>query len=164
MTERDVSRQSAVESFEGSALPRGRDGWAALPYVEADEIFALDAAFKRDPRLEVSSSEVDVGNGKMNLSIGVFVNEAGALHVSEAVTHARGRRQRFEGVPSPYLNQTGYAPFIEGVDRLLYGAESSAMADGRISTVQSVGGGNALFLGAMLYKESCDGVEPRLLL
>jgi aromatic-amino-acid transaminase len=38
------------------------------------------------------------------------------------------------------------------------------MADGRISTVQSVGGGNALFLGAMLYKESCDGVEPRLLL
>lgn len=164
MTDRNTAKGSHTQSLDSAALPEGRDGWSALPHVDVDEIFGLDAEFKRDPRPEVASRDVEIGAGKMNLSIGVFVNESGKLHVSEVITHARGRRYRFEGIESPYLNQTGYAPFVDGVTRLIYGEESPAVIEGRVSTVQTVGGGNALFIGGMLYKESCAGAPSRLLL
>lgn len=145
-------------------LPEGRRGWQGLPYVEVDEIFGVDNAFKRDPRPEVKSPEVPLGQGKMNLSLGVFVGDYGNLHVCDAITAARGRRYRSDGVPSPYLNQVGYGPLIEGVNRLIYGAESSALKEGRVATVQSVGGGNALFMGGLSYKESLGGATPQILL
>jgi len=164
MAEQNFSHDATNQTLHTGGLPEGRDGWSALPYVEVDEIFGLDAAFKRDPRPEVTAKDVEVGAGKMNLSIGVFVNDSGKLHISDVITHARGRRANSGGVESPYLNQTGYAPFLDGVNRLIYGEESAPLAEGRVSTVQTVGGGNALFIGGMLYKESCDGEQPRLLL
>ena len=160
----DFSNRSAPAPLDNETVGVDRGAWSGLEYVEVDEIFGLDAAFKLDPRPEVRSADVAVGAGKMNLSIGVFVHESGELHVSEVINHARGRRHRAEGISTPYLNQTGYAPFIAGVERLIYGVESSVIGEGRVSTVQSVGGGNALFMGGMLYKEAQDNAQPHVLL
>jgi aromatic-amino-acid transaminase len=146
------------------SFPERLRGWAALPRVEEDEIFGVDAAFKRDPRPVVRSRGVPIGEGKVNLAIGAFVNDSGALHICDAITAARGRRHRSDGMPSPYLNQIGYGPFIDGVNRLIYGRDSGALRDGRVATVQSVGGGNALYMGGLLYRDSLGGSTPQICL
>ncbi len=101
-----------------------------------DPILTLNEDFQRDPR-----------DNKINLSIGIYFDDVGRLPVMNAVREAEAALSRNIG-PSAYLPMEGASDYREAVQHLLFGAEHAAVRDGRVATVQTVGGSGALKVGA----------------
>ena len=101
-----------------------------------DPILSLNEDFQRDPRA-----------GKINLSIGIYFDEAGRIPVLDAVRRAEQRVCAASG-PKPYLPIEGAANFRSAVQHLLFGAEHEALASSRVATIQSVGSSGGLKVGA----------------
>lgn len=101
-----------------------------------DPILTLNESFKNDPRAE-----------KINLSIGVYLDEQRNLPVMHAVREAESALLSTIG-PRPYLPMEGAPSYRKAVQQLLFGAESEALAAQRIATVQTLGGSGALKVGA----------------
>lgn len=102
-----------------------------------DPILSLMEDFKADPR-----------ELKVNLSIGLYYNEEGQVPQLRSVQEARRRLEADASKPDLYLPMEGYRPYREQVQRLLFGAKSVALREGRVATVQTVGGSGALKVGA----------------
>lgn len=100
-----------------------------------DPILGLVEKFIQDPRAE-----------KVNLGIGIYFDENGRLPVLESVAAAEKERA---AVPQPrsYLPMEGLAEYRQAVQNLLFSG-CAALAEGRIATVQTLGGSGALKLGA----------------
>jgi aromatic-amino-acid transaminase len=105
------------------------------PYA-GDPILSLNEDFQKDPRA-----------GKINLSIGIYFDDAGKIPVMEAVRQAEARIAQHTG-PKPYLPMEGLAAFRSEVQKLLFGAEHPALLQGRVATIQSVGSSGGLKVGA----------------
>jgi aromatic-amino-acid transaminase len=101
-----------------------------------DPILSLNESFKTDPRAN-----------KINLSIGVYLDEQGRLPVMRAVREAESALLQNIG-PRPYLPMDGLAAYRKGVQQLLFGASLAALEEGRIATIQTLGGSGALRVGA----------------
>lgn len=101
-----------------------------------DPILTLNENFISDPRA-----------GKINLGIGVYLNEASKLPIMRAVLKAETALLKNPGA-RPYLPMEGAPAYRNQVQQLLFGAESQALAEMRIATVQSIGGSGALKVGA----------------
>lgn len=101
-----------------------------------DPILTLNEDFKNDSRAE-----------KINLSIGVYLDEQRSLPVMRAVREAESALLNTIG-PRPYLPMEGSPAYRKAVQQLLFGAESEALAAKRIATVQTLGGSGALKVGA----------------
>jgi aromatic-amino-acid transaminase len=101
-----------------------------------DPILTLNEDFMNDPRSE-----------KVNLSLGVFLNEAGKLPIMNAVLKAESTLTRNLGT-RPYLPMEGAPDYRDAVQLLLFGEEHQALAEKRIATVQTIGGSGALKVGA----------------
>ena len=101
-----------------------------------DPILALVEVFNADPRPD-----------KVNLSIGIYFDDAGRIPVLESVKRAEAKVVA-EGGPKPYLPMEGAANFRAAVQALLFGAEHEAVKSGRIATIQSVGSSGGLKVGA----------------
>ncbi|HYD59445.1 MAG TPA: amino acid aminotransferase [Noviherbaspirillum sp.] len=101
-----------------------------------DPILSLNEDFKNDPRSE-----------KINLSIGVYLDEQGRLPVMRAVREAESALLAAIG-PRPYLPMEGSSTYRKAVQPLLFGAAREAVASQRIATVQTLGGSGALKVGA----------------
>jgi aromatic-amino-acid transaminase len=61
--------------------------------------------------------------------------------------------------PSTYLPMEGLAGYRQGVQRLVFGADSAAAGQGRIATIQTVGGSGALKVGADFIKRYFPSAE-----
>ena len=109
------------------------------PYA-GDPILGLNEAFGRDPR-----------PGKVNLSIGIYFDDAGRIPVLGCV-HEAEAQMLSEGGPKPYLPMEGAAPMRAAVQALLFGAGHEAIASGRIATLQTVGSSGGLKVGADFIK------------
>ena len=108
-------------------------------HVEAyagDPILSLNEDFQRDAR-----------QGKVNLSIGIYFDDAGHIPVLGCVAEAE-RRMLAEGGPKPYLPMEGLAGFRTGVQALLFGANHPVLEAGRVATIQTVGSSSGLKIGA----------------
>ena len=105
------------------------------PYA-GDPILSLNDSFQKDPRPH-----------KINLSIGIYFDDAGRIPVLESVRLAEQRVVALGG-PKPYLPMEGAANCRAAVQRLLFGESHPAIAEGRIATIQSVGSSAALKVGA----------------
>ncbi|WP_028694209.1 amino acid aminotransferase [Pseudomonas cremoricolorata] len=106
-----------------------------------DPILSLMETFKGDPRAD-----------KVNLSIGLYYDEAGVVPQLAAVAEVE---QRLAGQPheaSLYLPMEGLASYRQAIQALLFGAEHPAVQAGRVATVQTVGGSGALKVGADFLK------------
>jgi aromatic-amino-acid transaminase len=101
-----------------------------------DPILTLNEDFLNDPR-----------PGKVNLSIGVYLNEAGRLPVMDAVLQAQTSLSKELGA-SPYLPMEGARAYREKARQLIFGEEHEALAGERIATIQTIGGSGALKIGA----------------
>ena len=101
-----------------------------------DPILSLNEDFQKDPRAH-----------KINLSIGIYFDDAGRIPVLESVKRAEAKVVA-EGGPKPYLPMEGAANFRAAVQALLFGAEHEAVKSGRIATIQSVGSSGGLKVGA----------------
>lgn len=106
-----------------------------------DPILTLNEEFMNDPR-----------PGKVNLSIGVYLDESARLPILGAVRKAEAALLREPG-PRPYLPMEGGATYRKQARELLFGQDSEAVAAGRIASVQTLGGSGALKVGADFLKE-----------
>ncbi|MFN3296676.1 aromatic amino acid transaminase [Caldimonas sp.] len=109
------------------------------PYA-GDPILTLNENFQKDPR-----------PGKINLSIGVYFDDAGRLPVMSAVRQAESAMLQSIGA-RPYQPMEGAANYRQAVQHLLFGAEHEAVKSGRIATIQTLGGSGGLKVGGDFLK------------
>lgn len=101
-----------------------------------DPILSLVEVFKKDTRAN-----------KVNLGIGVYYDDAGRLPLLESVRRAEEARNK-NPEPRPYLPMEGLAGLRSAVQRLLFGADAAVVKEGRVATIQTLGGSGALRIGA----------------
>jgi len=109
-----------------------------------DPILGLNEQFAADPRPT-----------KVNLGVGVYFDADGKLPLLACVTQAEAQMQ---AAPKPrgYLPIDGIAAYDRAVQELVFGAGSAALAEGRIATVQALGGTGGLKVGADFLRS----IEP----
>jgi aromatic-amino-acid transaminase len=105
-----------------------------------DPILTLNEDFQKDPR-----------TSKINLSIGIYFDDAGKLPVMAAVREAESAMLAQIG-PKPYLPMVGASNYREAVQHLLFGAGHEAVKSGRIATLQTLGGSGGLKVGGDFLK------------
>lgn len=105
------------------------------PYA-GDPIFGLNDAFHRNTHPK-----------KINLTIGLYYDDAGRIPVLPSVAAVQ---QQLVEDPSPrvYLPMEGMAAYRSAVQRVVFGADSPVVAEGRVATIQTLGGTGALKVGA----------------
>jgi aromatic-amino-acid transaminase len=103
-----------------------------------DPILSLNEDFQKDPRKE-----------KINLSIGIYFDDAGFIPMLDSVRQAELAVVADAGA-RPYLPMEGAANFRSAVQALLFGAANPVLA--RTVTIQSVGSSGGLKVGADFIK------------
>ena len=106
----------------------------------------------RDPILGLNEQYLtDPNPAKVNLGVGVYFDENGKLPLLKCI---RAAEEMMMATPSPrgYLPIDGIAAYDAATQALVFGADSPARKEGRIATVQAVGGTGALKVGADLLK------------
>ena len=114
--------------------------FAALPLAPKDPILGVTEQFVADQR-----------PNKVNLGVGVYYDGEGRVPLLESVRQAEERLASAHGARS-YLPIDGIAPYNAAVKSLLFGPESRLLSEGRLLTVQALGGTGALRIGADLLK------------
>ena len=110
--------------------------FAPLPLAPSDPILGVTDAWRADPRPE-----------KVNLGVGVYYDEQGRSTLLEAVRRAEEilvAQHRARG----YIPIDGLPEYTRLTRELLFGADSSLLAAGRVVTAQTLGGTGALRVGA----------------
>jgi aromatic-amino-acid transaminase len=118
-----------------------------LPVYAGDPILSLHEAFMADPR-----------PNKVSLSIGLYFDEQGRLPVLDSVRQA-DKKLREQERPSGYLPIEGAPDYRAAVQKLVFGTDSVAVAEGRIATIQGVGGSGAIRIGADFIKSFMPGSD-----
>ncbi|MBI5780922.1 MAG: aspartate/tyrosine/aromatic aminotransferase [Rhodocyclales bacterium] len=114
--------------------------FAAVELAPRDPILGLNEAFAADPRPQ-----------KVNLGVGVYYDEEGRIPLLASVKTAEEARVR-QAKPRGYQPIEGPAAYTGAVQRLLFGADSPLLAEGRVVTAQGLGGTGALRIGGELLK------------
>jgi aromatic-amino-acid transaminase len=105
-----------------------------------DPILGLNEQFAADPRSD-----------KVNLGVGVYFDENGKLPVLKCVAEAE-RQLLGAHQPRGYLPIDGIAAYDRAVQSLVFGDGHAALREGRVATVQALGGTGGLKLGADLLR------------
>lgn len=110
--------------------------FAAVEMAPRDPILGLNEAFNADAR----------GN-KVNLGVGVYCDDNGKIPLLAAVRAAE--KTRLEAMPARgYQPIEGPASYNQAVQNLLFGNKSPLLKDGRVVTIEALGGTGALKVGA----------------
>ena len=110
--------------------------FAAVDMAPRDPILGLNEQFNADPN-----------PAKVNLGIGVYTDENGKLPLLRCVAEAEALVQA-SPKPRGYLPIDGIAAYDKAVQALVFGADSAAVTEGRVATVQGLGGTGGLKVGA----------------
>ena len=114
--------------------------FAAVEMAPRDPILGLNEQFNADPN-----------PAKVNLGVGVYYDENGKLPLLKCVAAAEKQIQE-ASKPRGYLPIDGIAAYDKAVQGLVFGAESAAVLEGRVATVQGLGGTGGLKIGADFLK------------
>ena len=119
--------------------------FASVELAPRDPILGMTEAFNADPN-----------PAKVNLGVGVYLDEHGKLPILRCVLAAE---QQLAAAPKPkgYLPIDGIAAYDRAVQELVFGADSAALGAGRVATVQTLGGTGGLKVGA----DFLHGLNPR---
>jgi aromatic-amino-acid transaminase len=110
--------------------------FAAVEMAPRDPILGLNEAFNADAR-----------SHKVNLGVGVYCDDNGKIPLLAAVRAAE--KTRLEAMPARgYQPIEGPASYNQAVQNLLFGAESPLLKEGRVVTIEALGGTGALKVGA----------------
>jgi aspartate aminotransferase len=118
-----------------------------LEQLPADPILGLAAVCRADPNPQ-----------KVDLTIGIYMDEQGLCPVFEAVQQAQ-RALVDQEITKAYMPPAGDEAFNRGIQRLVLGSDSTALADGRVSSVQTPGGCGALRIGAEIINAATPGAR-----
>ena len=110
--------------------------FAAVELAPRDPILGLNEAFNADARTT-----------KVNLGVGVYCDDDGKIPLLAAVRAAE--KTRLEAMPARgYQPIEGPASYNKAVQNLIFGADSPLLKEGRVVTVEALGGTGALKVGA----------------
>jgi aromatic-amino-acid transaminase len=110
--------------------------------------FAHIAQAPPDPIIGLTEAfNADANPKKVNLGVGVYQDATGRVPVLKVVREAEARYHEQEATKT-YLPIDGVAAYNKEVQKLLFGADSQVIAEGRAVTVQGLGGTGALKIGA----------------
>ena len=118
-----------------------------LQRLPDDPILGLAAACRADPN-----------PAKVDLTLGVYMNEEGICPVVDAIKQAE-RRWLEEENSKTYLPPAGVADFNTGMQKLVLGTDSAALAEGRVAGIQAPGGCGALRIGAEVVQAAAPGAR-----
>ncbi len=107
----------------------------------------------RDPILGLNEQfNADTNPAKVNLGVGVYFDDSGKLPLLKCVQAAEAA---MAAAPKPrgYLPIDGIAAYDTAVKGLVFGADSAIIKEGRVATVQGIGGTGALKIGADFLKK-----------
>ena len=116
-----------------------------LPVLPPDSILGLAAACR-----------ADANPNKVDLTIGIYMDETGLCPVFDAVKQAQ-RALIDEEVTKAYIPPQGDQAFVDGMTELVLGAERLAARKGVVAAIQTPGGCGAVRLGAEVLKASNSG-------
>ena len=119
----------------------------SLKRLPDDPILGLAAACKADPN-----------PNKVDLTIGIYMDEQGLCPVFEAVRQAQ-QVLMAEETTKAYMPPAGDAAFNSGMQQLLLGEGSAALVDGRVGSIQAPGGCGALRIGAEIIQAAAPGTR-----
>src|SRR6185369_12589982 len=121
--------------------------FAAVEMAPRDPILGLNEQFNADPN-----------PAKVNLGVGVYFDEDGKLPLLKCVQQAE--RQMVEAPKARgYLPIDGIAAYDKAVQGLVFGADSEIVKQGRVATVQALGGTGGLKIGADFLKRLNPGAK-----
>jgi aromatic-amino-acid transaminase len=109
---------------------------ANVKMAPRDAILGLTEMFVADPNPK-----------KVNLGVGVYYDDQGKVPLLECVKKADEALTK-SGIARPYLAMDGFPDYVKQVQALLFGPSHPAVAAGRVTTVQAVGGTGGLKVGA----------------
>lgn len=115
--------------------------FANVAQAAPDAILGLTEKFK-----------ADTNPNKVNLGVGVYQDDSGRLPLMSAVAAAQ-KRIVVDAAAKSYLPIDGLANFNQQVQQLVFGADNPLLGDGRIVTVQALGGTGALKVGADFLRQ-----------
>ena len=116
-------------------------------------LFSAVEMAPRDPILGlIEQFNADTNPHKVNLGVGVYYDDNGKLPVLNCVQEAE---KAMAAAPKArgYLPIDGIAAYDAAVKGLVFGADSSIVKDGRVATIQGIGGTGALKVGADFLKK-----------
>jgi len=106
-----------------------------------------------DPILSLMETFItDSRSDKVNLSIGLYYDEAGNIPTLKSVQQAENTYSKTTHEPCLYLPMEGAALFRQAVQKLVFGEHHPALLEHRITTIQTLGGSGALMIGADFLK------------
>lgn len=108
----------------------------SLPVLPPDSILGLAAACRADPNPD-----------KVDLTLGVYMDETGLCPVFESVQEAQ-RALVNEELTKVYMAPMGDAAYLSGIRSLVLGSDVEQRLGKRITAVQTPGGCGAVRLGA----------------
>eukprot|EP00004_Rigifila_ramosa_P003101 TRINITY_DN1324_c1_g1_i2.p2 TRINITY_DN1324_c1_g1~~TRINITY_DN1324_c1_g1_i2.p2 ORF type:complete len:473 (-),score=99.83 TRINITY_DN1324_c1_g1_i2:69-1454(-) len=126
---------------EGGETESGASVFHAVPRVLPDPVEALIAVIRSDSDAR-----------KVNLGIGTYVDGEGKPFVLSCVRKAEARLAGAGAPNKEYLPFFGHGAFVAATQRFCFGAESAAVAGGRVCTVQTLSGTGALRIGGELVR------------
>lgn len=119
----------------------------SLKRLPDDPILGLAAACRADPN-----------PNKVDLTVGIYMDEQGLCPVFEAV-HQAQQGLMTEETTKAYMPPAGDTAFNIGMQKLVLGEDSSALADGRVGSIQAPGGCGALRIGAEIIQAAAPGTR-----
>lgn len=114
--------------------------FAAVEMAPRDPILGLNEQFNADPN-----------PAKVNLGVGVYTDGDGKLPLLKCVAEAERQMQEAPKARG-YLPIDGIVAYDKAVQGLVFGADSQILKDGRVATVQALGGTGGLKVGADFLK------------
>ncbi|MEA3154453.1 MAG: aromatic-amino-acid transaminase [Betaproteobacteria bacterium] len=118
----------------------------------SSSLFAHVDMAPNDPILGVTEAyNADPNPNKVNLGVGVYTDDQGKVPVLECVRRAE-QQMAATAMPRNYLPIDGLKPYDRAVQDVLFGLDSAALKEGRVVTVQAIGGTGGLKLGADLLR------------
>ena len=106
----------------------------------------------RDPILGVTETfNADTNPKKVNLGVGVYYDDEGKVPVLECVRRVEQKLAE-QPLPKNYLPIDGIPAYDRAAQELVFGANSPALRDRRVVTVQALGGTGGLKVGADLLR------------
>jgi aromatic-amino-acid transaminase len=113
----------------------------------------------RDPILGLTEAFIaDKNPRKVNLGVGVYYDDRGKVPLLECVRRAE-RALVEQEAPRSYLPIDGLPAYDRAVQELVFSADATALKDGRIVTVQALGGTGGLKVGADFLRRLAPAAE-----
>ena len=114
----------------------------------------------RDPILGLTEQfNLDPNPVKVNLGVGVYCDESGKLPLLQCVRAAEAAMMQAPKARG-YLPIDGIAAYDQAVQGLVFGTQTDALREGRIATVQTLGGTGALKVGADFLRRLQPASRP----